>query len=304
MYYGEKGYLQLLSDILKHGEVVEDRTGTGTISLFAPSEIKFDLREGFPLLTTKKMSFKTIAKELQWFLSGSTNVRDLILLNCNIWNADAYRWFKQEVSKRMYRDELREITIDEYVEKIKKDGVFAGFFGDLGPIYGYQWRNFNGSGVDQIENLIKEIKENPRSRRLIINGWNPAQQADMALPPCHVMYQFNVTNNGLLNLKMTQRSADMFLGSGFNIASSCLLLSLVAKECNLTPGVFTYSLGDAHIYLNHIEAVKEQLKRAPKELCKLVLVEDASVLDFKYEQANIENYEYHPKIKADISVGN
>ncbi len=291
-----KQYLEFLQHILKHGHEKDDRTGTGTISVFG-YQMRFDLSEGFPLLTTKKVHFKSILHELLWFISGDTNIRYLVKNGVRIWNEWPYENFKQS-------DEYRGESLREFIEKIKNDEAFAKRFGDLGPVYGAQWRRFAGENttVDQLEWVIEEIKRNPNSRRLIVNSWHPPQLGRMALPPCHMMFQFYV-RDGTLSCQLYQRSADAFLGVPFNIASYALLTMMVAQACGLSPGEFVHTIGDGHIYKNHIEQVKTQLKRTPKKPPKLVLNPDIKDLfAFRYADVRLKDYDPHPPIKGEVSV--
>lgn len=270
-----KQYLDLVRDILENGEVKTDRTGTGTISIFG-YQTKYDLREGFPLLTTKKVLFPAVVHELLWFLKGSTNINDNLKQHTPIWNA--------------WADEA----------------------GELGPVYGYQWRKwerfvrnsmtgqYEKTHVDQITQAIELIKRNPDSRRIIVNAWNVSDIDRMALPPCHAFFQFYVVN-GRLDCQLYQRSADVALGVPFNIASYALLLSMVANECGLTPGIFVHTLGDAHIYQNHIEGIKEQLKRTPKALPRLKLARKP-VFEMTFDDIEIVNYQHDAFIKFPIAV--
>lgn len=288
-----KAYIDLCHHVLEHGEPRGDRTGTGTIGVFG-YQMRFDLESGFPLLTTKKVHFPSLAKELLWFVSGDTNIQWLVQNKVRIWNEwpyDAYR------KSEHYQGE----SIQEFVEKIKSDDDFAKRFGDLGPVYGKQWRNFNG--VDQLEAVIDQIKHNPTSRRIIMSAWNPAEIPDMALPPCHAFLQFYVSNDRKLSLQMYQRSADIFLGVPFNIASYALLVHMIADVCDLGVGEFVHTLGDAHIYVDHLDAVKEQLAREPRSLPKLSINGDhAGIDDFSYDDFVLEDYDPHPLIKAKVSV--
>lgn len=263
-----KQYLDLCKHILHNGTEKEDRTGTGTISTFG-YQMRFDLQEGFPLVTTKKLHVKSIIHELLWFLNGDTNIKYLQDNGVRIWN----EWADEN--------------------------------GDLGPVYGYQWRSWptpDGESVDQIAKLIEQIKHNPDSRRLIVSAWNVANVDSMALPPCHTMFQFYVAN-GKLSCQLYQRSADVFLGVPFNIASYALLTMMVAQVCELEPGEFIHTLGDAHIYSNHIEQVNLQLGREPKKLPKMKLNKEVtSIFDFKYEDFTLVDYEAHPHIKGVVSV--
>ncbi|WP_432774782.1 thymidylate synthase [Brevibacillus gelatini] len=263
-----KQYLELCRRILAEGVTKEDRTGTGTMSVFG-HQMRFDLSEGFPLLTTKKLHMKSIIHELLWFLSGDTNIRYLQENGVRIWN----EWADEN--------------------------------GDLGPVYGKQWRSFtgrDGKTVDQIQWVVEEIKRNPDSRRLVVSAWNPADLDEMALPPCHLLFQFYVAD-GKLSCQLYQRSADTFLGVPFNIASYALLTHMVAHVTGLKVGDFVHTLGDAHLYLNHIEQVKLQITREPKPLPKLKLNPAVtSIFDFTYDDIEIVDYEAHPHIKGEVSV--
>jgi thymidylate synthase len=263
-----KQYLELCQRILSEGVQKHDRTGTGTISIFG-HQMRFDLSEGFPLLTTKRLHTRSIIYELLWFLQGSTNIAYLKENGVRIW--------------------------DEW----------AGEDGELGPVYGKQWRSFSGADgqtVDQIQWVVDEIKRNPDSRRLVVTAWNPTEIADMALPPCHCLFQFYVSE-GRLSCQLYQRSGDTFLGVPFNIASYALLTHMVAHVTGLLPGEFIHTIGDAHLYLNHLSQVQEQLTRAPYPLPTLKLNESVkSIFDFTYEDIAIVNYEAHPHIKGAVSV--
>jgi len=261
-------YLNLLDYILKHGVRKDDRTGTGTISVFG-YQMRFDLQEGFPLLTTKKLHLKSIIHELLWFLKGETNIRYLNENGVTIW--------------------------DEW----------ADANGELGPVYGYQWRSWptaDGRHIDQISRVVDSLKNNPDSRRHIVSAWNVGEIENMALPPCHVLFQFYVAN-GKLSCQLYQRSADVFLGVPFNIASYALLTMMMAQVCGYEPGEFVHTLGDTHIYLNHIEQVKLQLTREPRKLPRMIInPEVKSIFDFKYTDFKLEDYNPHPHIKGDIAV--
>jgi len=289
-----KQYHELLQHILKNGTDRSDRTSTGTISTFG-YQMRFDLSEGFPLLTTKKVHFKSIVHELLWFITGSTNIRPLVQNDVRIWNEWPYEKFRKS-------DEYNNETLQEFVDRIKNDELFAQKYGDLGPVYGKQWRNFNG--VDQLSILIDGIKKNPFSRRHIINAWNPAELENMALPPCHMMMQFYVSSdNKKLSCQLYQRSADVFLGVPFNIASYALLTHLIAQVCGLEVGEFVHSFGDVHIYKDHLEQVNTQLHRDFRPLPKLVLnPEITQIEDFKYEDITLVGYNPHPLISAKVSV--
>lgn len=289
-------YLKFLKHILDHGVKKEDRTSTGTISTFG-YQMRFDLKEGFPLLTTKKVHLKSVIHELLWFITGSTNIRPLVLNGVRIWNEWPYETFKKSSD---YQGE----TLEAYIEKIKHDEAFALKHGDLGPVYGYQWRHFEGKDtfVDQLSWVIEEIIKNPNSRRLIVNSWNPPLIDKMALPPCHMMFHFYVAD-GKLSCQLYQRSADAFLGVPFNIASYSLLTMMIAQVTNLEVGEFVHTMGDAHIYLNHLEQVNLQLSREPRKLPTMRLNKDIkSIFDFKYEDFTLENYNPHPAIKGKVSV--
>ena len=263
-----KQYLELIKYVRESGTQKGDRTGTGTLSVFG-YQMRFNLEEGFPLVTTKKVHLKSIIYELLWFLKGSTNVDYLNEHGVSIW--------------------------DEWADER----------GELGPVYGAQWRSWptqDGSSIDQISEVINQIKTNPDSRRLIVSAWNVSQIDNMALPPCHAMFQFYVAD-GKLSCQLYQRSADIFLGVPFNIASYALLVLMIAKVTGLKPGEFVHTLGDAHLYLNHLDQVDEQLKRQPFPLPKMSITKDIkNVLDIEYEDFSLEDYESHPHISAPIAV--
>ena len=294
-------YQQLLQDILLDGKEKTDRTGTGTKSVFG-KQIRHKMSEGFPLLTTKKMAIKSIMTELKWFLKGDTNIKYLVDNGCNIWNGDAYKVYQRACMYELDRDEL---TMEEFVNKIKTDESFARVWGELGPVYGKQWRRIekrHGSSptykVDQIKNLIELIKENPDSRRLMVNSWNPSELDEMVLPPCHYGFQCYV-NDGKLSLMWNQRSVDTFLGLPFNIASYGMLLLLLCEETNLEPGELIGNLGDTHLYNNHLEQAEEQRIRKSFQLPS-VKVSNVDILngEFEYE---IIGYQSQPTIKAPLS---
>lgn len=268
-----KTYLDMLRFVLQHGERRDDRTGTGTLSVFGYQN-RYDLSAGFPLLTTKKVHFKSVIHELLWILKGETNIRGLKEAGVGIWD----EWADQE--------------------------------GELGPVYGHQWRRFGGAlngdpsgGVDQVADLVEQIRKNPRSRRLLVSAWNPGDVPRMALPPCHTLFQFYVHTDGRLDCHLYQRSADIFLGVPFNIASYALLTHLMAQATGLQAGTFVHSFGDLHLYLNHLEQAETQLAREPKLLPRLVI--NPGVTDlfaFRYEDIGLENYDPHPAIKAPVAV--
>lgn len=289
-----KQYKKLCEDILTFGKYKSDRTNTGTISMFG-HQSRYDLNEGFPLLTTKKVYYKGVLVELLWFISGSTNIQPLVKQNVNIWNEWPFEKYKKS---KEYQGE----TIKEFATKVASDDEFAKKWGDLGPVYGYQWRNF--FGVDQIKELEHSLKNNKSSRRHILCAWNPAQVEDMALPPCHSFIQFYVDEDNRLSCQLYQRSADVFLGVPFNIASYATLTMMLAKVCNFKLGEFIHTIGDAHIYVNHIDQIKEQLSRECKSLPTLKILNDnaKSITEFKYEDFEVVNYDPHPVIKGAIAV--
>lgn len=285
-------YLNLCKTILEKGTKKDDRTGTGTISYFG-YQMRFDLEEGFPLLTTKRVHLKSIIHELLWFISGDTNIKYLVDNGVRIWNDWPFASYQKSAE---YKGE----TIEEFAEKIKESEEFAEKWGKLGPVYGKQWRNFGG--VDQLEELINQIKTNPTSRRLIISAWNPAEINQMALPPCHCFMQFYV-NDGKLSCQLYQRSADVFLGVPFNIASYSLFTMMIAQVCGLKYGTFVHTIGDAHIYLNHLEQINTQLSREPRALPTMKINPNVkSIYDFKYEDFELENYNPHKGIKGKVAV--
>ena len=287
-----KQYLDLIRKVLNEGTKKEDRTGTGTISYFG-YQMRFDLADGFPLVTTKKVHLKSIIHELLWFIHGDTNIKYLVDNGVSIWNDWPYKKYSES-------SEFKGETMEEFIEKIKTDDEFAKKWGDLGPVYGKQWRNFDG--VDQLKNIIEEIRRNPDSRRLIVSSWNPKEVPNMALPPCHSLYQFYVID-GKLSLQLYQRSGDIFLGIPFNIASYALLLMMVAKVTGLQPGTFVHTIGDAHIYLNHIEQVNLQLSREPFPLPKMIIHRETNnIEDFKYEDFELVDYQCHGRIKGAVAV--
>lgn len=280
-----KQYHDILRHILANGTRHEDRTGTGTISTFG-YQTRFDLREGFPIVTTKRVPFRWVAEELFWFLSGDTNEQNLRARGVDIWK----EWADEAHTSRFGRTE-----------------------GDLGPVYGYLWRSFGGdyperNGFDQIKDLIEQIKINPNSRRLIVSGWNPEQAVEVDLPPCHTFWHLKVENEKTLHCQLYQRSADAFLGVPFNISSYALLTHLIAHVCDLEAGDFIHTFGDLHIYLNHLEQVEEILQREPFELPKLEIVNAEELkgleglLNFRFENLNLVSYRSHKKIAAPVAV--
>ena len=314
----EEQYLDLIRYVLANGHQKGDRTGTGTKSVFG-YQMRFDLSKGFPILTTKKVPFGLIKSELLWFLRGDTNIRFLLRHKNHIWDewafkkwveSDEYqgpdmtdfghRWLKDPEFKQVYLQEKK-----TFCQRILEDDDFAKKYGDLGLVYGSQWRKWKtsqGDTIDQIANVIQQIKTTPDSRRMIVSAWNPEDVPSMALPPCHTMFQFYV-NDGKLSCQLYQRSADIFLGVPFNIASYALLTHMIAHQCGLEPGEFVHTLGDAHIYLNHLDQVKEQLTRTPHEAPKLILPAEPKPID-QYEMTDItlEGYTHEPAIKAPVAV--
>ena len=297
-----KQYLDLLKKIKEDGIVKSDRTGTGTRSIFG-YQMRFDLSEGFPLLTTKRVFLKGVIHELLWFLAGDTNIKYLVDNGVHIWDNDAYRFYKELCAKQG----VEPISMEEFLVASQQQtpSPIDGYaYGNLNHVYGYQWRSWgkpDGSAIDQIKQVIDTIKNNPDSRRMIVSAWNVADVEDMALPPCHVLFQFYVAD-GKLSCQLYQRSADTFLGVPFNIASYALLTMMIAQECGLQAGEFVHTLGDTHLYLNHMEQVDEQLSRTPRTLPTMRLNPDVkSVFDFKYEDFTLEGYDPHPTIKAPMS---
>ena len=287
-----KQYLDLLKYILKNGKLKHNRTGIDTISTFG-YQTSYDISERFPLLTTKKVYYKGVIAELLWFIKGDTNIKYLVDNNCNIWNDWPFDSYKKS---KDYQGE----TIKEFANKIKTDSEFAKKYGNLGPVYGKQWRDFNG--FDQLSWVINEIKKNPNSRRLIISAWNPNDVSKMALPPCHSLFQFYVEDDKL-SCQLYQRSADAFLGVPFNIASYSLLTYIIAKYTGLKPGKFVHTFGDLHIYVNHLDQVKEQLSRRPKLPPKLIIKRiPENIEDFNIDDFEIVEYDPLPTIKAEVAV--
>ena len=279
-----------------------DRTGTGTRSVFG-HQMRFNLADGFPLLTTKKVFLKGVIHELLWFLAGDTNIKYLVDNGVHIWDNDAYRYYNE----LCIRHGVLPVTMEAFLEASQQQiaSPIEGYtFGDLNHIYGYQWRSWpkpDGSHIDQIRQVIDTIKHNPNSRRMIVSAWNVAEVEDMALPPCHVLFQFYVAE-GKLSCQLYQRSADTFLGVPFNIASYALLTMMIARECGLEAGEFIHTLGDTHLYLNHFVLGEELLSREPRTLPRMILNPDVkSVFDFCYEDFTLEGYNPHPAIKAPMS---
>lgn len=307
-----KQYLDLLKDIKENGIGKDDRTGTGVRGLFG-MQAKYNLDDGFPLVTTKKTFLRIIIVELIWLIRWETNIKYLVDRKCHIWD----EWpFQNYLEKNNLAEKFPKYS-DEWMEEKKKfitklqdlpqEDEFVKKWWDLWPVYGHQWRNFNSQGVDQLKNAISQIKNNPTNRRIIVSAWNPVQIDDMLLPPCHAFFQFNVdTTNNRLNLQLYQRSADMFLWVPFNIASYSTLLMLVAKITGLTPGTFTHTLGDAHMYNNHVDQVNQQLWNEPLPLPELKILKDIQTLEdietLEWADFELLNYTSHGVIKAPVAV--
>lgn len=290
-------YHDLMRHVLANGTKKEDRTGTGTISVFG-HQMRFNLAEGFPLVTTKKVHLKSVIIELLWFLQGSTNIEYLAKNGVRIWDDWPYAAYKK--SADFGGEDIR-----QFAARVANEPDFAAKWGELGPVYGYQWRSWptpDGKHVDQISQIINQIKNNPDSRRIIVSAWNPGQIDQMALPPCHAFFQFYVAD-GKLSCQLYQRSADIFLGVPFNIASYALLVMMVAQVTGLKLGDFVHTFGDAHIYLNHLDQVNEQLSRDFRLLPQMKLnPEVKNIFDFKYEDFELVGYDPHAHIKGEVAV--
>ena len=313
-----KQYLELLEKIKQEGIEKSDRTGTGTKSIFG-YQMRFDLSKGFPILTTKRVPFGLIKSELLWFIKGDTNIRYLLQHNNHIWDEWAFKRYVEspdytgedmtDFGRRSLQDpvfkEVYEKELETFCQRILNEDDFAAKYGELGNIYGSQWRHWKttqGETIDQLAQVIEMLKTSPDSRRLLVSAWNPEDVPSMALPPCHTMFQFYVAD-GKLSCQLYQRSADVFLGVPFNIASYALLTHLIANEVGLEVGEFVHTLGDAHLYLNHLEQVDLQLSRETYELPQLVLKHpEKSLYDLEVTDIVLEGYECHPTIKAPIAV--
>ena len=310
---GEYQYLDLLKNILENGTKKEDRTGVGTRSIFG-AQMRFDLSKGFPLLTTKKVYLKAIIHELLWFLRGDTNIKYLVDNDVKIWNEWAYSGYLKEVGLdgklERYSDAWNK-GLEDFVNRMKEDDEFAKKYGELGPIYGKQWTSWgtaDGREINQVQQAVDLIKNDPTSRRIIVCGWNIGEIEPLvkahhsAPPPCHTLFQFMVID-GKLSCQLYQRSADVFLGVPFNIASYALLTMMLAQVTGLEPGEFVHTFGDVHIYNNHVDQVKEQLSREPRPFPKMLISPDVkNIFDFKYEDFEVVGYEPHKAIKAPIAV--
>lgn len=299
-----QAYLDLLNDVRAQGSGKDDRTGTGTRSVFG-RQLRFDLAAGFPLLTTKKVFIRGIIHELLWFIRGDTNIKYLVDNKVGIWNEWPFQRYLDDHNIELQKHSAAwQQELAKFVENIKHDSDFATKWGELGPVYGKQWRNF--SGVDQLEWVLSEIKNNPSSRRLIVSAWNPAEVEEMAkagLPPCHTLFQFYVSPDRKLSCQLYQRSADLFLGVPFNIASYALLTMMVAQVCNLQLGDFIHTFGDVHIYNNHLEQVTEQLSRTPKKLPTMrINPQIDNLFRFSIDDFELLNYDPDPAISAPVAV--
>jgi thymidylate synthase len=291
-----KVYHELIERVLAEGVKKEDRTGTGTVSVFG-HQMRFNLQEGFPMMTTKKLHLKSILHELIWFIRGETNIRYLCQNGVRIW--DDWPYAKYKASSEFQGEDIR-----AFATRVAEDAAFAAQWGELGPVYGHQWRSWPGpnGAVDQLKQVLEDLRKNPDSRRHIVSAWNPGYIDQMALPPCHAFFQFYVAD-GKLSCQLYQRSADIFLGVPFNIASYALLVHFMARDLGLEVGDFVHTLGDAHIYSNHIDQVKLQISREPRSLPALWLnPEVTSLFDFTYDDVRLDGYDPHPHIAGAVAV--
>lgn len=298
MRHPEYQYLDLLTQVLAHGDQRVDRTGVGTRSIFG-AMVRFDLSDGsVPILTTKRVYWKTAVKEMLWFLTGGTNIRPLLLANVKIWTDWPLASFRRETGEQ--------VTQDEFERRIVEDEVFAKRWGDLGPVYGKQWRRWlglDGREHDQIDNLLQTLKENPASRRMLFHAWNVPEIDEMALPPCHMVYQYHVTSDGRLNCLLFQRSVDLLLGAPFNFVGATALQLMIAQQSGLRPGELIWVGGDSHLYLNHLEQAREQLKREPRPFPKMKITrQPRNIDDYRIDDFEVVGYEPHPAIKANVAV--
>ncbi len=291
-----KAYHELIERVLAEGVKKEDRTGTGTVSVFG-HQMRFNLQEGFPMMTTKKLHLKSILHELIWFIRGETNIRYLCQHGVRIW--DDWPYAKYKASSDFQGEDIR-----AFAARVAEDAAFAAQWGELGPVYGHQWRSWPGpnGAVDQLKQVLEDLRRNPDSRRHIVSAWNPGYIDQMALPPCHAFFQFYVAD-GKLSCQLYQRSADIFLGVPFNIASYALLVHFMARDLGLEVGDFVHTLGDAHIYSNHLDQVKLQISREPRALPSLWLnPEVTSLFDFTYDDVRLDGYDPHPHIAGAVAV--
>lgn len=298
MRHPEYQYLDLLTQVLANGDQRVDRTGVGTRSIFG-AMVRFDLSDGsVPILTTKRVYWKTAVKEMLWFLTGGTNIRPLLLANVKIWTDWPLASFRRETGEQ--------VTQEEFERRIVEDEAFATQWGELGPVYGKQWRRWlgvDGREHDQIDHLLRTLKENPASRRMLFHAWNVPEIGQMALPPCHMVYQYHVTSDGRLNCLLFQRSVDLLLGAPFNYVGAAALQLMLAQQSALQPGELVWVGGDAHLYLNHLEQAREQLTREPRPFPKMRLTRQASNIDdFRIEDFEVVGYEPHAAIKANVAV--
>ncbi|MBW4963224.1 thymidylate synthase [Sulfitobacter sp. CW3] len=298
MRHPEHQYLDLLSQVLEKGDERIDRTGVGTRSIFG-AMVRFDLSDGtVPILTTKRVYWKTAVKEMLWFLTGGTNIQPLLRENVRIWSDWPLAAYRRETGQ--------DISQPDFEQRIVEDDAFAARWGELGPVYGKQWRRWLGSDGrehDQIADLVKTLRENPSSRRMLFHGWNVAELGSMALPPCHMVYQYHVTSDGRLNCLLFQRSVDLLLGAAFNYVGATALQLMLAQQAGLRPGELVWVGGDVHLYLNHLDQAREQLSRDPRPLPKMKLLRHAdSIDDYRFEDFEVEGYDPHPAIKADVAV--
>ncbi|WP_415254901.1 thymidylate synthase [Sulfitobacter sp.] len=298
MRHPEHQYLDLLSQVLEKGDERIDRTGVGTRSIFG-AMVRFDLSDGaVPILTTKRVYWKTAVKEMLWFLTGGTNIQPLLRENVRIWSDWPLAAYRRETGE--------DISQPDFEQRIIEDDAFAARWGELGPVYGKQWRRWLGSDGrehDQIADLVKTLRENPTSRRMLFHGWNVAELGSMALPPCHMVYQYHVTSDGRLNCLLFQRSVDLLLGAAFNYVGATALQLMLAQQAGLRPGELVWVGGDVHLYLNHLDQAREQLSRDPRPLPRMKLLRHAdSIDDYRFEDFEVEGYDPHPAIKADVAV--
>jgi thymidylate synthase len=298
MRHPEYQYLDLLSQVIEHGDQRLDRTGVGTRSIFG-AMVRFNLSDGTaPILTTKRVYWKTAVKEMLWFLTGGTNIQPLLQENVRIWTDWPLATYRRETGE--------DITQDDFERRIVEDDGFARQWGELGPVYGKQWRRWlgtDGREHDQIATLIDTLRNNPASRRMLFHGWNVAELGGMALPPCHMVYQYHVTSDGRLNCLLFQRSVDLLLGAPFNFTGAAALQLMLAQQADLQPGELIWVAGDAHLYLNHLDQAREQIQREPRPLPKMWLTRRAaSIDDYRIEDFEVEGYAPHAAIKADVAV--
>jgi thymidylate synthase len=298
MRHPEYQYLDLLSQVIEHGDQRLDRTGVGTRSIFG-AMVRFNLSDGTaPILTTKRVYWKTAVKEMLWFLTGGTNIQPLLQENVRIWTDWPLATYRRETGE--------DIGQDDFERRIVEDDGFARQWGELGPVYGKQWRRWlgtDGREHDQIATLIDTLRNNPASRRMLFHGWNVAELGGMALPPCHMVYQYHVTSDGRLNCLLFQRSVDLLLGAPFNFTGAAALLLMLAQQADLQPGELIWVAGDAHLYLNHLDQAREQIQREPRPLPKMRLTRRAaSIDDYRIEDFEVEGYAPHAAIKADVAV--